>query len=842
MSIYYTNPYVEALGAYNAPPSDRECFQKLYDTIPTLDEEFRKPTIVGKSGYILRDYSTISKNAHPYYAYRAAIAFKRNACLTTHRVSNQDTQPYSAIFAIPMKSGIYLDYDTSSIRDKDERKIADNIIGICNGIVTPYQRRYETWVYTLVSPGRAVLGNNFAGFAKGRSYKARTYIHGESSNFTEDIDNGNEYGQMYTDYYPSGGNGSYNTSASWAQNNFTQYYKCLENFTAAEKFEQLNWFSASVRTKYKEQYELNIEKIQALEEIDYSTTWFDDYAVLSNFGFDAHGETTNTRASNWGQAEIKSANSGYWVYCGSEIITNIPLYTYEHLTEMFEYLNSGDYSKADNIDVIEQSAIDLSTDWTIYINGNYQPTIDIECKSTGLESYLESTEGGVKYSAHDFKVDIEYQTYNPVSLEKLGFKTDSLSLAGYDDYPLATSWTHFVNESFPEGIGDIYDKYANFRMRVRLSDALRSAWAECNIGVCGNPKLDAFIGQNNYGIIQLPRDKSTIVLLYEEIEPPDEYEPVPPTPDGDKPDTNPLDSNSLGLNQLVNVYKISDLDLQALGRDLWGDSFMENIRLVNNSPIENIVGCKIMPCECTSVEKELTIGNVQFKDITVTKVTKIPNITIGSLNYQGYYNSFLDYAPYTITTLFLPFIGFIEIEPHTITGHKMEIEYSFDVIMGSCRAMIFIDGIFYKEFDAQCGVEVPLVASNRAQIDAALTARIPVVLTMGLVGQKSSALLAGENLIGDFATRQYHTARSNAYNSCLSWIDTFNAYLIVDICNAQYPSTYGHDIGYPCQLSMSLSECHGFTQTGVNVDLSGIPCTEDEKNMILELLRSGIYL
>ena len=54
-------------------------------------------------------------------------------------------------------------------------------------------------------------------------------------------------------------------------------------------------------------------------------------------------------------------------------------------------------------------------------------------------------------------------------------------------------------------------------------------------------------------------------------------------------------------------------------------------------------------------------------------------------------------------------------------------------------------------------------------------------------------------------------------------------------------SVYAHTVGYACLKMGKLSDFTGFTVCS-NADLSGITATDAEKEQILRLLQSGVYV
>ncbi|WP_254555309.1 hypothetical protein, partial [Salmonella enterica] len=57
----------------------------------------------------------------------------------------------------------------------------------------------------------------------------------------------------------------------------------------------------------------------------------------------------------------------------------------------------------------------------------------------------------------------------------------------------------------------------------------------------------------------------------------------------------------------------------------------------------------------------------------------------GTLEIGEYYHNFLDYVG-TRAKLYLPFIGFVNVNPEWFIGGRLQVKYHFNVIDGSCIA------------------------------------------------------------------------------------------------------------------------------------------------------------
>ena len=92
------------------------------------------------------------------------------------------------------------------------------------------------------------------------------------------------------------------------------------------------------------------------------------------------------------------------------------------------------------------------------------------------------------------------------------------------------------------------------------------------------------------------------------------------------------------------------------------------------------------------------------------------------------------------------------------------------------------------------------------------------------------------------ATQQYHYQTQGSYSPACGAYESHLCYIIFNRPSVQYPKTYNHDYGRPCMLSQRIGDLSGFTKCCDNIDLTGIASTNEEKEIIKQLLTTGIYL
>ena len=307
--------------------------------------------------------------------------------------------------------------------------------------------------------------------------------------------------------------------------------------------------------------------------------------------------------------------------------------------------------------------------------------------------------------------------------------------------------------------------------------------------------------------------------------------------DNDEKDTDTGDV-SAGIGVLTSTFKMTKERLVQLGQFLWGSNIFDKFSLVNNNPIENIISCKSIPINTDGANQEITLGNVA----TGVNGEKISNNfakqTIGSITINEHYHNFLDYAPYTNVILYLPYIGFKELDTTLVMNKTLKIIYTVDAITGGCLAQVYVNNVRLYEFTGNVGIDIPITASNRAQVESGYIQAGVGATTSALGGNIGSAVTSLLNS----ATSQYHySSTGNPSPMCVASTNR-TCYVIIDRPNYQNLKAFNHTRGRKCYLSKTISTLHGFTICDSNIDLSGINATQSELKELKEILSSGFYV
>ena len=314
----------------------------------------------------------------------------------------------------------------------------------------------------------------------------------------------------------------------------------------------------------------------------------------------------------------------------------------------------------------------------------------------------------------------------------------------------------------------------------------------------------------------------------------DDYANNDDAEDDDIADTS---NNSIGV--LTTTYKMTRDRLKQLGAFLWGANIFDSFSLVNSNPIENIISCKDIPFSLSAgADSVIKLGNVD----TGVNGNKVSNnfgeITIGSLTIPPKYNNFLDLAPYTKVTIYLPYIGFKELDVTLIMGKTITVKYAVDVITGGCVAEIFCKNTRMYEFTGQVGIDIPITASNRAQVEAGY---ISNAVSGGADLLTGDVIGASESMLSSAFSKYHYSSTSAPSPACVASINR-TCYVIIDRPSYDNLKTFNHTRGRQCNLSKTIGNLKGYTICDKNLDLNGIRATDAEKEEIVNILSSGFFV
>lgn len=321
----------------------------------------------------------------------------------------------------------------------------------------------------------------------------------------------------------------------------------------------------------------------------------------------------------------------------------------------------------------------------------------------------------------------------------------------------------------------------------------------------------------------------------------------------DKILTNDLPILSGG--SFINMYEINDISLESLGNEFWEFNWQDVVSTVlgQSGAIEAIIGLKKVPFTIPSGNKgntksSIKIGGQTFESIDNTEIyNNIVDLDFGSLNIDEYYGSYLDYEQ-TEISIMLPFIGVQKLNTYEVMNSKINLNARVDILTGSISYYITVDKDNYSNtlysFTGNISYDLPVVGRDYTQkINSVVTAGIDVgiaAMSSGVASGVTASHLASD-LPGALFTKPSTTRTGNlgGGNTALS---IMKPYLIITRPKRCLPESFGHEYGYPSNITTTIGKLSGFNKVA-KCHLTNIPqATKEELDLLYEKLTSGFIM
>ena len=293
-----------------------------------------------------------------------------------------------------------------------------------------------------------------------------------------------------------------------------------------------------------------------------------------------------------------------------------------------------------------------------------------------------------------------------------------------------------------------------------------------------------------------------------------------------------------------------------------------------SNPLDYVVGFNIIPSQGLSIGSNKTIRFGFFSSGVSMPVLSSQYFTVdcGSISFNSICgNTFLDYAPYSKFSIYLPYIGFKAVDANDFVNHTIGVVYHGDVVSGAVTAYITKDGSVMYQYSGSCAVNMPLNADNWGALISSLislsaTGHTGVAASAAQVSSAGSStnLTSGKSISTSGTSLSEHSGSSQSGN--LASNSAFNPTLLgpqvlrsggvsgtagalgvqkpfVVRESVRFHSTYNFNTvaGYPSFYFRKLSEVTGFT-TVLEIHLTDVPATHNEIVEIESLLKGGVIL
>lgn len=341
--------------------------------------------------------------------------------------------------------------------------------------------------------------------------------------------------------------------------------------------------------------------------------------------------------------------------------------------------------------------------------------------------------------------------------------------------------------------------------------------------------------------------------------------PLPENPDIEAPD-NPTDPNippevdnlpmlptipeTVATDSLFKVYNPTASQLNDLGSFLWSTNILDQIIKIWQNPLDGIISLsKVYATPQCSEEREIVLGNIGSNVNSKLLSNQFTTINCGTVIIPELKNNATDYSPFTTISIYLPFIGIMELDSNEVMNSEITLFYHVDFFTGTCLAEIYVKRdcdltspkVLYT-YTGNCSQSIPLTSSDaRGLISSLLSLGSLAVGAASGGGLAVSAAHTAVGEIGGLANQEMqHVSHSGALSSNAGIMGQKKPYIIISRQQSYDANGYNSLYGYPSNATVYLANCSGYQKIKaihLQSDANG-----EEKREIEELLLGGVIV
>lgn len=258
-------------------------------------------------------------------------------------------------------------------------------------------------------------------------------------------------------------------------------------------------------------------------------------------------------------------------------------------------------------------------------------------------------------------------------------------------------------------------------------------------------------------------------------------------------------------------------EIKQLNRFLWSKSFYDNILKIQQDPLQAVLGLYITDCPIpTSGRNEIVCGNVDTGISANAILQSFMVVDCGEITVEEEYGSYLDYSPFKQAQLYLPHIGFVDIDNDIIQNNTIHIKYHVSLIDGQALCYVSIKQNRYPSFSEvyktyPCSVysQVPMSAYDvTAKMQSFINTVTSSVLSFANSGSAGALTSAVGGAVSTAMTKN-KVEKSGALTDMAGLMGMKRPCLILYTTPAYMPSTYTNDVGSLIGTSDTIANVGG---------------------------------
>ena len=319
---------------------------------------------------------------------------------------------------------------------------------------------------------------------------------------------------------------------------------------------------------------------------------------------------------------------------------------------------------------------------------------------------------------------------------------------------------------------------------------------------------------------------------------------TPNPPDTGTGNTPPVVLPTGSAEALYKIYNPTQAEINSFGAWLWSSNFVDQLLKVFNNPMESIIGLhKVYASPIIGGRSNIKVGYLDSGVSSNFVSNQYTKIDCGTVNLQEYFGNVFDYSPYTNIELYLPCIGFVQLDVGNVMRSSINITYTVDVLTGACIAEVNVKrdgsgGVLYS-YSGNCASQYPLSSGSYMGIVSSVIGVAGSIVGTVASGGSLAPLALGAT--SGLLNAKTHVQHSGSLSGNSGVMGGKIPYLIITRPQTNMAENYQHLQGIPSNTYAQLSACRGFVKVK-NVNVQNIIAESEELEEIKTLLLDGVII
>ena len=159
----------------------------------------------------------------------------------------------------------------------------------------------------------------------------------------------------------------------------------------------------------------------------------------------------------------------------------------------------------------------------------------------------------------------------------------------------------------------------------------------------------------------------------------------------------------------VSLYNPTLAEINQLAAQINSETFFNTLKNFFEHAQDYIAGLAILPVQPAIAGQVHPKMGWHTLDVAMNLIgSQYVTVNCGYLNVKEFYGSSFDYAPLTQLQLFLPYIGYVNLNTDEVMDKTLNVTYKVDVYNGNAVAFVLADGSIIGQYNGNCMQEVPV--------------------------------------------------------------------------------------------------------------------------------------